>query len=168
MSDPYAEWKIAEYTYWAVYLHESQYYLGRCYIWLKRDVVDLMDVSVAEYLELMFIANKVKQALGSLWAPDLYNWAALGNCTPHCHMHLIPRYQSLREFDGKLFIDKRWAKNYAPYDREFRVPVDTLQKIRRAVEHQLQRHVKLASQASHPTCSSRDEICCDEQFRDVS
>jgi len=137
VSDPYVEWKLADFTHWAVYLHENQYYLGRCYIWLKRDVVDLMDVSVTEYLELMLIANKLKRVLNQLWLPDQYNWAALGNCTPHCHLHVIPRYQQSREFGGLVFADARWGQNYVPYDKTFKLTQAQLILIRDALIRQL-------------------------------
>lgn len=139
MKDPYAEWMIGDFTHWAVYLHRNQYYLGRSYIWLKRDVIDLMDTSVTEYLELMIVANRLKQALNLLWAPDQYNWAALGNCTPHCHVHLIPRYREPREFNGVLFTDHRWGQNYVPYDKDFRVTETQLAQIRDSLSRQLRR-----------------------------
>jgi hypothetical protein len=44
--DNYAKYKIKDYTYWTVYIHENQSYLGRCYVWCHReDARDLPDAN---------------------------------------------------------------------------------------------------------------------------
>jgi diadenosine tetraphosphate (Ap4A) HIT family hydrolase len=127
----YEDLIILKGTYWTVFLHgQSPYYLGRMYIWLKRDVVDLMDISREERDELFVIGQKLKEALAKLSHPDLFNYAALGNESPHVHVHLVPRYAGAREFDGITFSDDQWGSNYVPFDRQFSVPDETLIKLR--------------------------------------
>ncbi len=131
----YERWVIKKYQYWVVYLHAgSPQYLGRVYIWLNRDIIDLMDISRDEWHELKIIGQAVKRALYALFQPDHYNWSALGNTTPHCHVHVVPRYRSTREFDGVTFTDKNPEGNYSPYDKGFSVPEATLEKLRNAIK----------------------------------
>lgn len=126
---------VSDFRLWKVFLHESQFYLGRCYIWAKREgLVDLMDARPDEREELFLVGHVMKTALSSLFQPNLFNWASLGNISSHCHLHLIPRYREPRNFAGLQFVDTRWGQNYAPYDRNFKVPKATLQKIKDVLE----------------------------------
>ncbi len=134
----YSHLKIAEYTHWQVYLHQSQYYLGRCYIWSKREgLVDLMDMSWLEMGELFDIGRQLQRALTRLFHPDLFNQLSLGNTTTHLHLHVVPRYKEPREFVGITFADGNWGKNYVPYDRDFRVFPEVLQKLKLAISREL-------------------------------
>ena len=127
----YEDLVILEGEFWRVFLHgQSPYYLGRMYIWLRRDLIDLMDISTEERDELFAIGQKLKNALTKLSNPGLFNYTALGNETPHVHVHLIPRYDSVREFDGITFRDDQWGRNYVPFDRQFSVSDKTLLKLR--------------------------------------
>lgn len=134
----YEQYLIKTYDEWAVYLHQSQYYLGRVYIWSHRpDCLDLCDTTADERQSLWMVMDRVKSALTGAFIPDHFNWAALGNVTTHCHMHVIPRYRTAREFNGALFRDERWGKNYAPYDTNFTVPEETLIAIRDELRERL-------------------------------
>jgi diadenosine tetraphosphate (Ap4A) HIT family hydrolase len=138
MKEDFQRLKIAEFKHWEVYLHGNQYFLGRVYIWAKRgDSLDLMAITLEEREELFEVGDLVKNALSDLFKPDIINYAALGNITPHMHLHVIPRYSSPREFDGVNFVDGRWGKNYAPYDYDFVVSESTLIKIRDYLKERL-------------------------------
>ncbi len=138
--DPYARWKIRAFRYWEVYLNaESPNYLGRMYIWLRRDAVDLMDITSDEMTELLVIGRLLKATLTALFQPDHFNWSALGNVTAHCHVHLIPRYQSEREFLGRTFRDERWGEDYKPYDTSFSLTEPQLIELRQSIATELGR-----------------------------
>ncbi len=62
------------------------------------------------------------------------NYAALSNTSTVIHIHLIPRYKEVRQFDNVVFKDARWGQNYAPYDRSFNIDESTLFKIRDALK----------------------------------
>lgn len=125
---------IYEGKYWQVFLHgKSHYYLGWMYIWLRRDLVDLMDINKEESEELLAIGQKLKKALGKLSKPDLFNYTALGNSTSQLHVHLIPRYKDTREFGGITFKDDQWGGNYVPFNSLFDVPDETLIELRDAI-----------------------------------
>ena len=134
----YSNLLIKEYNYWEVYLNESQCYLGRGYIWAKRkDALDFFDMTKEEKEDYFKIGKELKQAYESLFRPDLYNYATLTNISAHLHTHFIPRYSSKREFLGLIFIDERWGKNYAPYNKEFKVSEENLMKIKGAIKLEL-------------------------------
>ena len=135
----YKQFKIKEFRFWVVYLHTSQYFLGRVYIWSRRQgLVDLMDITMEEREELFEIGRLLKNVLGEIFHPDLFNWASLGNLSAQCHVHLIPRYATIRNFAGIVFEDGRWGKNYAPYDYEFKVSDAILFQIRDTIKKKLE------------------------------
>ncbi len=134
----YKDLLIKDYTHWTLYLNEYQCYLGRVCLAAKRaDCKDFIDITPEEQNEFFVIAQKVKQALTNLFKPDLMNTAALGNVYTHCHVHLIPRYETERVFNEITFKDARYGSNYAPYDREFRLTLEQLNVIKDALSSEL-------------------------------
>ena len=122
--DPYEEWVVKKYPSWTLYLSAEQYYLGRCYVWLKRfgKMQRITDLTHNEWIELFdSVLPAYEGALDRLWMPGHMNYAWLGNefieHNGHGHMHLIPRYGRPVHFAGHEFRDDRWGKNYAPYPR---------------------------------------------------
>jgi diadenosine tetraphosphate (Ap4A) HIT family hydrolase len=136
--DFYKELLIADFKHWEVYLHESQCYLGRSYIWAKRkDALDFFDMNDREIKEYYGVGKTLKKALNVAFKPDLYNYATLANVSPHLHTHVIPRYKTEREFSGIMFRDERWGKNYVPYDKSFKVEKEILFKIRDEIKRKI-------------------------------
>lgn len=136
--DFYKELMIKEFENWEVYLHESQCYLGRSYIWARREgVVDFFDMTPEERREYNEVGRALKGALGKAFKPDLCNYATLANTTAHLHTHVIPRYKGQREFSGIVFRDERWGRNYAPYDKNFKVVSEVLFKIRDEIKENI-------------------------------
>jgi len=130
----YEKLKIKEYKFWTLYLNEYQCYLGRVCLTANRpDANDFIDTTKAEQEEFFQIGKAVNAALKKLFSPDLMNYAALGNNFRHLHVHIIPRYEKERIFNGIKFQDKRWGKNYAPYDREFTLKLEELDAIKQAL-----------------------------------
>ncbi|MFZ2555632.1 MAG: hypothetical protein WAX57_02230, partial [Minisyncoccia bacterium] len=118
-SGEYEGFKIREYPCWTLYLHSNQYYLGRCYAWLKRDgdMQRLSDLTCEELFELHgSVLPGYESAVGRLWSPDHMNYAWLGNHVHahkgHGHMHLIPRYKRPVLFSRHEFSDGQWGQNY--------------------------------------------------------
>src|SRR3989344_2132779 len=109
----FSKYKIKYYKYWEVNLHENQGHLGRCVVWCKRqEALDLTEATKEEYDELLIIIRELKTALTRAFQPNWFNYAFLGNETRHLHCHIIPRYSSLRVFEGITFEDKKWGHNY--------------------------------------------------------
>lgn len=110
---------IKKYNYWTVQLHPNQVYLGRCMIILNRHMEDLFDISKEESDELWQISKTLRDAIATVFQPDLFNYASLGNFVKHVHMHVIPRYGHPVEFQGQTFVDTQWGEMYSPYDKEY-------------------------------------------------
>jgi diadenosine tetraphosphate (Ap4A) HIT family hydrolase len=121
---------VRDYTYWAVYVHTNQGYLGRCVVWCKRDdAIDLADVTEVEQKELILILGQLREAVKSVFLADWFNYAFLGNETRHLHGHFVPRYASPRDLDGVTFTDERWGHNYKT-DHAFVTPPDILDAVK--------------------------------------
>lgn len=132
----YETLKIRSYSYWDVYLHENQCYLGRVFVLLKDDagVEDFLEISPEAQKEFFKVGKDIKKALKHLFQPDRMNYAALSNTSSKIHVHLVPRYKDPREFQGKTFHDTRWGKNYAPYDKSYVIEESLLFQIRDALK----------------------------------
>ncbi|CDR34880.1 HIT family protein [Criblamydia sequanensis] len=135
----YDQLRIKSYKNWDLYLHENQCYLGRVFVLLKEDdgVEDFLSIEGEVRDEFFKIGEEVKKALMELFQPDKMNYAALSNTSPKIHVHLVPRYKDSREFNGFLFEDARFGKNYAPYDKSFELEMDMLIKIRDALNQKM-------------------------------
>lgn len=139
--DPqYQPYVIHTWRHWAALVHAHQYYPGRLYLWsLREGFTDLMDATLEEREELFAAGRHVRRALENIFAPDLFNWAALGNITAHCHVHVVPRYRPERtvEFEGLTFRDENWGRNYAPYDKSVQPPTEWLFKLKMGLAYHL-------------------------------
>ncbi len=136
----YEQLKIKSYKYWDVYLHENQCYLGRVFVLLREDagVEDFLSIQGEIREEFFQIGEEIKTALKTLFQPDKMNYAALSNTSPKIHVHIIPRYSDSRDFCGVIFQDTRWGKNYAPYDKSFKLEEKTLFEIRDALKETME------------------------------
>lgn len=136
----YDQLKLKSYRYWDTYLHENQCYLGRVFIQLREDegVEDFLAIEGKIREEFFLAGEEIKSALKTLFKPDRMNYAALSNTSPKIHVHCVPRYKEPREFNGFIFKDLNWGKNFAPYDRAFSIPEPLLLNIRDALIERVQ------------------------------
>jgi len=110
---------IFETKYWKVILAEDQYYIGRCYISLKRECGDLADLKKEEIIDFLELVKKLENALKKSFNATMFNWSCLMNNAykdknpkPQVHWHLWPRYRNKVEFGGEIFEDKEFAHYY--------------------------------------------------------
>jgi diadenosine tetraphosphate (Ap4A) HIT family hydrolase len=107
---------IKEYENWSLQLFvDDQYYIGRMVVVLKnRHVVDITEIKEEERQELFnSVLPQMKSALDSVFSPDLYNYASLGNDCRHLHIHIIPRYKDSRYFNDREYYDEFWGETYS-------------------------------------------------------
>lgn len=136
--EDYSRYLVRDYKYWAVYVHKNQSYLGRCYVWCKReDALDLPDATEEEQKELFIILREVERVILKEFQVDMLNFAFLGNETHHLHGHIIPRYSKSVEFEGMIFVDKNWGHNYRT-DKDFITPTELLETVIRKLKDGLQ------------------------------
>ena len=121
---------LKSYTYWDVYIHDNQGYIGRCYVWCKRsDALDLTDSTYEEREELFEILKELKESIKRSFNADWFNYSFLGNETRHLHCHLVPRYESNREYMGTHFKDTLYGHNYKT-DHTFNTSLELLEGIK--------------------------------------
>ena len=133
----FSKYKIKDYKYWSIFLHQNQGYLGRCVVWCNReDVLDLADATPEEQRELFVVLNELRSAIQKTFQPDWLNYAFLGNETRHLHGHFIPRYAKPKEFEGVTFKDELYGHNYKT-DHNFFAPADVVGKIRLRIKEAL-------------------------------
>ncbi len=135
--EDYSKNLIRDYTYWTVYAHKNQGYLGRCVVWCKReDAIDLADATEEEQKELAVILKDLRSAIQQAFQADWMNYAFLGNATRHLHGHVIPRYSSIREFEGITFTDEKWGHNYKT-DHNFVTQPEVLEAVKLKLQKEL-------------------------------
>lgn len=141
--DKYEKFKIREYPCWTLYLHSNQYYIGRCYAWLKREgeMQRFSSITSEELFELHdSVMPGYEAAVNRLWKPGFINNAWLCNefhtHGGHGHMHLIPRYKHPVRFFKHEFRDNQWGHNYAPYPK-LKLPKKMLLRIRDALRNEI-------------------------------
>jgi diadenosine tetraphosphate (Ap4A) HIT family hydrolase len=134
MAEDFSKNLVKGYTYWEVYVHGNQGYLGRCVVWCKRDnALDLADATLEEQSELFLILRELREAVQKVFQPDWLNYAFLGNEMQHLHGHLIPRYAKPKTFMGIVFEDRLYGHNYAT-DHNFETSAELLAEVRDALK----------------------------------
>jgi len=71
---------------------------GHTLIILKRHIASLFEASSEEITAIFDLGKQVQKLLSKQYRPDGFNVGfndleAAGQSIPHCHMHIIPRYQ---------------------------------------------------------------------------
>ncbi len=136
--EDFSKYKIKDYKYWSIFIHQNQGYLGRCVIWCNReDALDLSDATKDEQKELFIVLIELRKAMQKAFQPDWLNYAFLGNETKHLHGHFVPRYAKPKEFEGIIFKDEAYGHNYKT-DHNFSISENVLEKIRIKIKEDLE------------------------------
>jgi diadenosine tetraphosphate (Ap4A) HIT family hydrolase len=124
---------LKKYKYWTVMIHPYQSFLGRCRIVFNSHLVDFLDTDKKQKEELIRIMEQLKIRLVELFEPDLFNYATLGNFERHLHVHMIPRYEKPRVFQGIEIHDEKWNDIHRPY-RKLELPSGVMEELKRQIK----------------------------------
>lgn len=103
-----SELEILRRTFWTWSVRPVQCVLGAGILSLNRPACRLGDLTPEEGAELSLLVRSIEHALSSFSHPDKYNYLALMMVDPQVHLHVLPRYESSREFGGVEWHDTGW------------------------------------------------------------
>lgn len=104
----YPESLIKEYNYWVVLIRDKQVTLGSLILAYKEDVDSFSKVSREGFVELEIVIKDIEMTLKRVFNYNKINYLTLMMVDKEVHMHIIPRYSSLKKFQSKSYLDPGW------------------------------------------------------------
>jgi diadenosine tetraphosphate (Ap4A) HIT family hydrolase len=104
----YPRTTLIETQRWVVLARPQQSTLGALVLACREPAKQLSDVSAEAFAEMKTLVGRIERGLKAKFAWDKINYLCLMMVDPDVHFHVIPRYASLREFDGVGFPDAGW------------------------------------------------------------
>lgn len=128
------EWKQCElkiYEHWVSSVSTRQHTLGSGIIKARRHGVErISELSEEEIQELTIVMSELEQALERhpSFQPDRFNYLQLGNGLHQLHFHVIPRYETSREFAGIVWEDPEFG--HPPIFSDYKPEMDVILAIK--------------------------------------
>lgn len=104
----YPDTLIHRYQHWSVLLRPQQITLGSIVLAAHSEVTQFSQLDKHAISELAEVSADIENTLRDCFDFDKVNYLMLMMVDPHVHMHVIPRYEKPREFNGYELIDKDW------------------------------------------------------------
>ena len=102
---------------WTLALNRNQNLLGKTVLILRRPCQAVVELTDEEWADLRRQLCRLHVALDALFALDHYNYAFLMNVDPQVHLHLLPRYQSPRQWEDATFDDPHFGQPFGTEQR---------------------------------------------------
>jgi diadenosine tetraphosphate (Ap4A) HIT family hydrolase len=100
---------IKEFEHWVVLFRDKQVTIGSLIIMSKElDKTSLGSISGAAWEEFGRVTAFVEQTLSTVFGAEKFNYLALMMYDPEVHFHVIPRYSTPVNFNGREYIDPDW------------------------------------------------------------
>lgn len=99
---------VAEFDHWVVLLRPAQPTLGSLVLAAKSDATAFGDLPGDAHAELKTVTAAIEAALTRAVNYAKINYLMLMMVDPDVHFHVIPRYESGRDYRGVLFPDAGW------------------------------------------------------------
>ena len=90
-----------------IILINDQSYPGYCRVESIEHFKEMTDMDPSLRNRCMSIVFEVERILRFFLRPDKINLSSLGNITPHCHWHIIPRYKNDNHFPLSIWSNKK-------------------------------------------------------------
>ena len=104
----YPRTTLIETPRWVVLARPQQPTLGSLVLACREPVKQLADVSAEAFAEMKTLVGRIERGLKAKYAWDKINYLCLMMVDPDVHFHVIPRYASVREFQGVAFAEAGW------------------------------------------------------------
>ena len=106
------ELTIKEYDNWLLLTRFVQPTLGSLILIDKNlgggKEVEFGNLSADALIEMGKIIHEIETKLKAAFNYDKINYQMLRMVDPEVHFHIMPRYESMREFAGHIFQDQNW------------------------------------------------------------
>jgi diadenosine tetraphosphate (Ap4A) HIT family hydrolase len=102
---------------WTIAVNMNQNLLGKAMVLLNRRCQSVTELTVAEWTDLHAQLRRLRVALDILFEPDQYNYAFLMNRDRQVHLHIVPRYETVRQWLGQQFEDPHWGDVFGAEQR---------------------------------------------------
>ena len=94
--------------YWSVLVRKNQVTLGGLVLAANRNFISASDLQSAESDEFPKVVGRLEKMLNTAFGFDKINYLCLMMSDRHYHFHVIPRYETAKEFSGRVWIDNDW------------------------------------------------------------
>lgn len=121
---------IEQGIFWTLALNRNQNLLGKIMLLANRPVEEVTALTLDEWCALHFQIRRATTALIIAFQPNHFNYAFLQNQDKQVHLHVIPRYATMRTFDGLTFSDPDYPHHYAVPSPQRIVDTDHVAKLR--------------------------------------
>ncbi|HMO69910.1 MAG TPA: HIT family protein, partial [Novosphingobium sp.] len=101
---------VAEFEHWLVLARPAQPTLGSLVLVAKSDALAFGDLPAEAHAELKSATSAIEAALSRAVGYARINYLMLMMVDPQVHFHVIPRYEGVREWGGREFVDVGWPK----------------------------------------------------------
>ena len=101
---------VAEFDHWLVLARPAQPTLGSLVLVAKSDVIAFGDLPAEAHAELKAATSAIEAALARAVGYAKINYLMLMMVDPQVHFHVIPRYEGVRAWGGREFVDVGWPK----------------------------------------------------------
>ena len=99
---------IHDYAHWVVLLRPKQATLGALILACKEEALAWSELSAEATAELTKITKDIEGILKESFDYKKINYLMLMMVDPHVHFHVLPRYDSPRDFAAARFEDPGW------------------------------------------------------------
>lgn len=96
---------IKEYKHWNLLIRNRNTSLGNCVAITKRHLESFSEITPEEMQEFAQVVKDIERSLKIAFNYDKINYLMLMMKDKHTHFHILPRYQTARNFAGVEWID---------------------------------------------------------------
>ena len=95
-------------AHWTVLVRKAQVTLGTLVLAANRNFISAAELTTEELREFPEVVGRLEGALRKAFDYDKVNYLCLMMTDRHYHFHVVPRYETPREFMGVEWRDNDW------------------------------------------------------------
>ena len=104
----YPDSLVKSFEHWHVLVRPAQPTLGSLVLMCSDPVAQFGDISPEASAELKQAVSAIERVLGEAFDFQKINYLMLMMVDPDVHFHVLPRYESDREYEGLTYSDGTW------------------------------------------------------------